>query len=761
MREICILNYHRINEELDDYNFTNVDPKNFIEHMRFLKTNYDLISINDINMGSAWQGDRNAVIITFDDGYEDVYLRALPILCDYDIPATCFISTENIDSGEENWTDQIVRGVFQPNKYNDNFGFSYQDLNCNWPADSLENRIKLYSCIRRTYRQCNKHQKKMLRNKVLEWAGLPLKARESRRIMNRDEILNLSTVKGLTIGGHTVTHPYLSFLDSNELKWEVQASKNTIEEIIHNDISIFAYPFGDYSNKVIEAVKEAGYQMAVTSDRKKVTGSCDVMRIPRYSVRNFDKEGFNYFMDSIFSCDTDMLIAVSDSNPISKQIDHPFFSIVMPIYNTGSFLPDSIGSILNQTYKDFELILVDDNSSDLETQNIIRDYKGSDYRVKLLSLEKHVGPANARNIGLKEAQGEYMFFLDSDDYFDSELLEKCYRRISDTQADVVIYNYGHCVSDEIYLDFWAGRSDLFYERFAYQPFEIRKKPFDELLTHVATCNKVIKKELLLDNMIVFQDIPRHNDNYYSIIALLMAKRVIFLNDDKWLVHARDHDSDFRVTNQNAPFSYYDVVIAVLKKLKENGCLSQTIAILSKQICIRLIEGIYECKSETQIRTMMEYISKEGVDRIYSICGETLELADNCLKGLKDAFSAPYELCWWNRDVWLWTLNFEGNNELKEALVHRINARKHIGIWGLGKRGLYLLYWCEHNGCFIDEIFDSNEDLQGKTIQGHIVKSPHSIEFCCDLIITVNPSIYESNSKWIEGVGKELFLLVVN
>jgi teichuronic acid biosynthesis glycosyltransferase TuaG len=98
-------------------------------------------------------------------------------------------------------------------------------------------------------------------------------------------------------------------------------------------------------------------------------------------------------------------------------------SIVMPNYNSGKYISESIKSVLSQTYVNFELIIVDDCSSD-GSVDIINTYIKKDCRIKLIRLDRNSGPAIARNLAIKSAKGRYIAFLDSDDLWLSKKLEK-------------------------------------------------------------------------------------------------------------------------------------------------------------------------------------------------------------------------------------------------------------------------------------------------------------------------------------------------
>ena len=100
----------------------------------------------------------------------------------------------------------------------------------------------------------------------------------------------------------------------------------------------------------------------------------------------------------------------------------PLVSIITPSYNSKEFIGETIESVLNQTYKNWEMLIVDDCSTD-NTSEIIREYAQKDSRIKYLKNEKNSGPAISRNIGIEKAEGKYISFLDSDDFWDKAKLK--------------------------------------------------------------------------------------------------------------------------------------------------------------------------------------------------------------------------------------------------------------------------------------------------------------------------------------------------
>jgi len=98
-------------------------------------------------------------------------------------------------------------------------------------------------------------------------------------------------------------------------------------------------------------------------------------------------------------------------------------SIITPMYNSEKFIEATIKSVINQTYKDWEMIIVDDCSTD-NSPNIVKPYAENDSRIKYIRAESNKGVSHARNIAIKESQGQFIAFLDSDDIWDEHKLEK-------------------------------------------------------------------------------------------------------------------------------------------------------------------------------------------------------------------------------------------------------------------------------------------------------------------------------------------------
>lgn len=113
---------------------------------------------------------------------------------------------------------------------------------------------------------------------------------------------------------------------------------------------------------------------------------------------------------------------------------NPLVSVIVPVYNREKWLKRCLDSLINQTLQDIEIICIDDGSTD-NSRDILADYQKDDERVKVI-LQNNEGPSSARNKGLDIATGDYIGFVDSDDYVDRDYYEKLYKAASETRADI-------------------------------------------------------------------------------------------------------------------------------------------------------------------------------------------------------------------------------------------------------------------------------------------------------------------------------------
>lgn len=198
------------------------------------------------------------------------------------------------------------------------------------------------------------------------------------------------------------------------------------------------------------------------------------------------------------------------------------FSVIIPTYNSDHFIEKCIDSILQQSINNYEIIVVDDGNID-NTNNIIKNYQKDNPNIKLIK-NKGKGVSSARNIGVTKSMGEYIIFIDSDDYIDKDLFTTLYPYCQ-KGIDCIKYN-------AVYKD---GAFDPNDDRFICSPFE--ELTGEEALSKFCKEQKIfatpwmyaIKRDIYINNNLIFPENMVHEDVAIFPLAILFSKTVTSLN----------------------------------------------------------------------------------------------------------------------------------------------------------------------------------------------------------------------------------------
>lgn len=243
----------------------------------------------------------------------------------------------------------------------------------------------------------------------------------------------------------------------------------------------------------------------------------------------------------------------------------PQISIIMPMYNIGKYIEQSILSIIEQSFTDFELICIDDGSTD-NTVEIVQEYMCIDKRITLLT-QSHGMAGVARNLGMTKAKGQYYLFLDGDDFFDPLMLEKSYSKIIEDDADVCIY--GARMFFESTKKYKQSNVFLKKEYIPQEiPFEGKTFPYIFNISTASPWNKLIRKSLIEKYHIQFMSLPRCNDVYFIFLTLAVADKITIL--DETLVNYRQSPASLQATNDKSPWDWYTAIKALKDKLINLG-----------------------------------------------------------------------------------------------------------------------------------------------------------------------------------------------
>ena len=188
----------------------------------------------------------------------------------------------------------------------------------------------------------------------------------------------------------------------------------------------------------------------------------------------------------------------------------PELSIVLPVYNVAPYLPKCLESLTNQTFKNIEIILVNDGSTD-NSLEILNNYKSQDKRIKVID-KKNGGVSSARNTGIMACRADFISFVDPDDYLSLDVYEKCMNTIQDTSADILAFS---SITEP------ENRMDSIEKKIITNPFEAVSDPS---INNGYVWNKIFRRSLLVENNILFkEDIAYAEDNLFVNMTLPKAK----------------------------------------------------------------------------------------------------------------------------------------------------------------------------------------------------------------------------------------------
>lgn len=200
-------------------------------------------------------------------------------------------------------------------------------------------------------------------------------------------------------------------------------------------------------------------------------------------------------------------------------------SIIMPVYNAERYLREAIESVLRQTYANFELLLINDRSSD-ESGAICREYRERDPRIVLLEndTETH-GPGPTRNIGLDHATGEYIYFMDADDWIEDQLLQCAVTRMQETNADIVQFGviYERTGGGQPSQYCWSGKNLLSKDEIKKDFFHYWEESQKSLWLYLFRKNQI--QSVRFEKIIIGEDIC------FVLDALCKADRLAFIKNN--------------------------------------------------------------------------------------------------------------------------------------------------------------------------------------------------------------------------------------
>lgn len=237
---------------------------------------------------------------------------------------------------------------------------------------------------------------------------------------------------------------------------------------------------------------------------------------------------------------------------MEKKQNNVDISIIVPIYNSEKYLKKCIDSLINQTYKNIEIILINDGSKD-NSEKIIKTY--SDKRIKYISNQNQ-GIGKTRNEGIRKSTGEYIMFIDSDDYIKNDCCEKMIKKAHDTDSDLVVSDFYKDINGKI-------------EPFPLPDFNTSSLKENKnllLKINLGPCNKLYKSELIKNNHITFDETLKYEDVPFVVQCIKKANRISKINEP--LSYYCIHSGSETTVRDDKIFDIIKIVNKIREEAKE-------------------------------------------------------------------------------------------------------------------------------------------------------------------------------------------------
>ncbi|MDD3415220.1 MAG: glycosyltransferase [Lachnospiraceae bacterium] len=339
-------------------------------------------------------------------------------------------------------------------------------------------------------------------------------------------------------------------------------------------------------------------------------------------------------------------------------------SIIVPCYNVEKYIEKCLLSICKQTYKQLEIICIDDGSTD-GTVRIIKHLIQKDERIKLFRQE-NLFAGVARNRGIDESNGEYICFLDGDDFFEEHMIETMVGNMIENHTEIVLCDafFFDDKTKEITKPLWVLNKEVLKKCdsvFSYK--NIPENIFE--VSWSVPWNKLYKRSFIFEKKIRFQNIKRHNDEYFASMSLVLARKISYV-EERLVYYRRNNDTSLQAYTPEEKFdkSFFYALLEIRDELKKQGiydavescfkdkCLVACVNLLKKQKTLKNYKELYEFLKKTafgelnitdKTKTKYTYCFEEYKKIVRLDVDEYLFQNVNEKEELKQNYRVPYYL----------------------------------------------------------------------------------------------------------------------
>lgn len=298
-----------------------------------------------------------------------------------------------------------------------------------------------------------------------------------------------------------------------------------------------------------------------------------------------------------------------------------FFSVIVPVYKVEKYLPNCIESVLNQTFTDFELILVDDGSPD-NCPEICENYKKKDDRIKVVH-KPNGGLASARKAGIKVAKGDYVFNLDSDDLIENDTLECAYNIIKDTNCEIVSFSYRWVKNGQTVNITNDGLDEGLYTGKCIERHIFPKLLMDKNMNHVSyyLSGKAVKREFLTPYQLNVDEKISLGEDLCCIVSCYLHTKSVYISKKAAYLYTVRNDSISKEFNTKQIHLIEDVINEISKNdIEKVVDIKEQLCRYSCFMCFTILASAAEGNYFKSIKAIKENI-------INSLHGEKISCAE--------------------------------------------------------------------------------------------------------------------------------------
>lgn len=439
-------------------------------------------------------------------------------------------------------------------------------------------------------------------------------------------------------------------------------------------------------------------------------------------------------------------------------------SIIVPVYNVEKYLKTCLDSLVKQTLQEIEIIIINDASPD-KSYIIMEQYK-KNYpdKVKCIYLKENLSQGGARNEGIKASTGEYITFVDSDDYIDITMCEQLYKKAKETDSDIVfcdIYRVSEKTGEK-------KHSSLVYMQ---QMGKITKEKREQLfLAESYPWAKIIRRNIIIENELWFPEHMKYEDcatvnlyYAYTYNCSYVRKPLYF-----YLLHS---NSTTTIEKGQQNIEHMQASILLYKRMKNKHIYDKYVE-ASNMIAIKgFLRGI----------GMSKAWEKPNLNQIYNIAQELKNQFPYMNKN--QFYNLDYDI-----DTWKGKYILEQSNCSYEEFLDKYNSGKlsfenigydiyytkhkakikllilylkgkKIALWGAGKKGKDFLKICDKNNSFICAVIDNDENKWGQKLEtGHTVVEFNSYASKLNGIIVINNAYFGNIYNYVKQYKHNIFLI---